>query len=142
MNPQRIIIRLRQLAITMAVSPHVLDRTEVDVIEDMIADGLLVRLSTAIYSQQLEPQVLVADGVDVERECWQVPRGWLDYLVLRHPRLRGFLGEPQFVVVRHESSRLPRQVTIERQVIYPDAAFMLPSDRWGHGVYVESLTGD
>lgn len=147
----QVVLNMREVATTLGISERLLQTMELERVQDEITHQLLYRLRAVVYTQSLAPDVVPVSlrtsvpVVDREHECWQVPRGWLDYLALRYPRLRRFLGGPRFVVVdyvsrgsgRLEEVVIERDVVIEREFAYPDASVALPPDRFGRPILFE-----
>lgn len=142
---QRTILNLREVGVSMGISEYILQTMELERVRDEITQQLLYRLRATVYTQSLAPDAVpVSFVVDlpVEHE-WQLPRGWLDLIRLRHPRWRRLLGEPRFTTVRHTAEiaphRIRRDVVIEREFAYPDASIVLPADRFGRPVLFEHV---
>lgn len=151
LSPQRLTLNAREVAAAVGVSEHLVQAMTLEQVADQVTGSLLYRLLTVVYTQSLAPEVVpisLRTSVQAtyrEHECWQVPLRWTDYLRLRYPWLRRFLGEPRFVVVDYVSDvstrsvpvEIHRDVVIEREFGYPDANIALPPDRFGQPVLYE-----
>lgn len=117
-------------------------------------DAIILALEASIYATQLAPEIIPLDftrHVQVDREqVWRhaIPRSRVDALLLALPRRLRWRAPAYTTALawrKLPSSKRPihirETVKIERRMIYPDATYRLPEDRFGTAIYQELIVG-